>query len=99
MLWSTNRRHDGSQYVNQARSAKMVLGFNEPGRGDQANMNPNQQVSQQKVDEFMRQSVAQLDSLSWVERYAWFGAQRQLDAALGSANCLIAPNGQLSALG
>ncbi|CAF1113111.1 unnamed protein product [Rotaria sordida] len=193
MLWSTNKGHDGSQFYNQARGVKVVLGFNEPERSDQANMNPveaahawkqyieplraqgarlgspgiastdqglnwlqqflnelnkvggqidflalhwygrgvdnfinwitkvrqqlgnrypvwvtefactswnpSQPVSQQEVNEFMRQSIARLDSLHWVERYSWFGAQRQLDAALGSANCLIAPNGQLSALG
>jgi hypothetical protein len=193
MLWSTNKGHDGNQFLNQAKGANVVLGFNEPERGDQANMdptsaarawkqyieplrsqgirlgspaiastekglnwmqqflneldrvggridflalhwygrgvdnfinwitnarrrfgnrypvwvtefactswNPSQQVSQHEVNEFMRQSIAKLDSLSWVERYAWFGAQHQFDAALGSANCLIAPNGQLSELG
>ena len=61
--------------------------------------NPSQPVSQQEVNEFMEQSIAKLDSLNWIERYAWFGAQRQLDAALGSANCLIASNGGLSDLG
>lgn len=61
--------------------------------------NPSQPVSQQEITDFMRQSVAKLDSLSWVERYAWFGAQRQLDAALGSGNSLIASNGGLSDLG
>ena len=60
---------------------------------------PNQPVSQQEVNDFMQQSLATLDSLDWVERYAWFGAQRQLDPALGSTNCLIAPDGQLSDLG
>ncbi|CAF4039288.1 unnamed protein product [Rotaria magnacalcarata] len=44
-------------------------------------------------------SVTILDSLSWVERYAWFGAQLYFDAALDSTNCLIACNGQLSELG
>jgi hypothetical protein len=193
MLWSTNKGHDGSQFFNQAKGARIVFGFNEPERGEQANMNPteaahawktyieplrahgarlgspaiastdqglqwlqqflnelnklggridflslhwygrgadnfinwitnarqrfgntynvwvtefactswnpNQQVSQLEVNEFMKQSLAKLDSLSWVERYSWFGAQRRLDAALGSANCLIAPSGQLSDLG
>ncbi|CAF1012598.1 unnamed protein product [Adineta ricciae] len=193
MLWSTNKGHDGSQFVNQARGAKHVLGFNEPERADQARMspgeaalawkkyieplrqqgvrlgspaiastneglnwlkqfirdlnqiggridfialhwygrgadnfinwitlvrqqlgnkhpvwvtefactswNPNQPVSQAEVNEFMRQSVQKLDSLDWVERYAWFGAQRRLDAALGSTNCLIRADGSLSDLG
>lgn len=193
MLWSTNKGHDGNTFLNNARGARVVLGFNEPERGDQANMdpasaasawkqyieplraqgarlgspgiastneglnwmqqflnelervggkidflalhwygrgvnnfinwittarqrlgnkypvwitefactswNPSQPVSQNEVHEFMRESVARLDALNWVERYSWFGAQRQLDAALGSTNCLIAPNGQLSELG
>ncbi|CAF2963240.1 unnamed protein product [Rotaria sp. Silwood2] len=193
MLWSTNKGHDGNKFFNQAKGARFVLGFNEPERGDQANMNPVdaahawkqyieplraqgarlgspaiastdqglkwmrqfmneldkiggridflalhwygrgvdnfinwitkvrehfgnkypvwvtefactswnswQPVTQQEVNEFMRQSIAKLDALSWVERYAWFGAQRHLDSALGSTNCLIAPNGQLSKLG
>ncbi|UJR38791.1 hypothetical protein I4U23_031456 [Adineta vaga] len=61
--------------------------------------NSNEPVSQQEVTDFLRQSVAKLDSLNWVERYAWFGAQRRLDANLGSTNCLIQANGKLSDLG
>ena len=193
MLWSTNKGHDGNQFLNQARGSKHVLGFNEPERGDQANMNPveaayawkqfieplraqgtrlgspgiasteeglvwlkqflhqlgllggridflalhwygrgadnfinwitrvrrevgnnypvwvtefactswnpNQPVSQQEINDFMRQSVTRMDTLDWIERYSWFGAQRRLDAALGSGNVLIAPNGQISQLG
>ena len=193
MLWSTNKGHNGNQFISQARGANTVLGFNEPERGNQANMNPveaarawklyieplrargvrlgspgisstdqglnwmqqflkelnriggridflalhwygrgvdnfinwltrarrrfgnqypvwvtefactswnpSRPVSQHEVNEFMRQSIARLESLHWIERYAWFGAQRRLDDALGSTNCLIAPNGQLSELG
>lgn len=193
MLWSTNKGHDGNLFYNQARGSKVVLGFNEPERGDQANMNPaeaarawkqfieplrdqgarlgspgiastneglnwlkqflteltkvggrvdflalhwygrgadnfinwitrvrqelgnrypvwvtefactswnpSQPVSQQEIDDFMKQSLQRMDSLDWVERYSWFGAQRRLDAALGSGNVLIGSNGQLSALG
>ena len=40
MLWSTNKGHDGNQFFNQAKDARVVLGFNEPERDDQANMNP-----------------------------------------------------------
>ena len=40
MLWSTNRGHDGNQFLNQAAGAKVVLGFNEPERGEQANISP-----------------------------------------------------------
>ena len=193
MLWSTNKGHDGNKFRNQAKGAKVVLGFNEPERNEQAKMsvveavrawkqfieplraqgvrlgspaiastpeglnwldqflkelnkaggridflalhwygrgadsfinwitsarqrlgnkypvwitefactswNRNQPVSQQEVTEFMKQSIAKLESLSWVERYAWFGAQRQLDPAIGPAIALFAPNGQLSDLG
>lgn len=193
MLWSTNRGHDGNQFLNQARGAKVVLGFNEPERSDQANMspaeaarawkqyieplraqgtrlgspaiastdqglnwllqflselnkvggridflalhwygrgvdnfigwityvrqrtgnqypvwvtefactswNPSQPVSVQEASDFMRQSVSRLNSLNWVERYAWFGAQHRPDAALGSASSLISPNGGLTQLG
>ncbi|CAF1250178.1 unnamed protein product [Adineta steineri] len=193
MLWSTNRGHDGNTFLSQAKGARVVLGFNEPERGEQASLdpavaarawkqyieplsadgtrlgspaiastneglnwmqqflseldrlggridfltlhwygrgsdnfinwitaarqrfgnkypvwvtefactswNPSQPVSQQEVNDFMTQSIAKLDSLNWVERYAWFGAQRHLDAALGSTNCLIGSDGQLSELG
>lgn len=193
MLWSANNGHDGNAFVSQAQGAKVVLGFNEPEREDQARMSvgeavqawkqfieplrargirlgspaiasteegfnwlnqflrelnqagghvdfislhwygrgvdnfinwitsvrqrlgnqhsvwvtefactswdPNQPVSQQEVNDFMRQSVSRLESLSWVERYAWFGAQRQLDSAIGQAIALFGPDGQLSQLG
>lgn len=193
MLWSTKKGHDGNKFFNQAKDAKVVLGFNEPERHEQADMtpheaarawkqfieplrargirlgspaiastykglnwmsqflqeldkvggridfltlhwygrgvnnfidwitsarqrfgnkypvwvtefactswNPNQPVSQQEVNDFMRGSIARLDSLPWVERYAWFGAQRQFDAAIGPAIALFSSNGQLSQLG
>ncbi|UJR11186.1 hypothetical protein I4U23_015367 [Adineta vaga] len=191
MLWSINKGHDGNQFLDLAKDAKVVLGFNEPERGEQAQMNPTeaahawkkyieplrqqgarlgspaiastneglnwleqflqelnkvggqidflalhwygrgtdnfinwithvrsqlgnkypvwitefactswnpqQPVPQDEVFDFMR--LAKLDSLDWVERYAWFGAQRQLDAALGSVNCLLKADGNLSDLG
>jgi hypothetical protein len=155
MLWSTTQGHDGNQFLSQARGAKVVLGFNEPERVDQANMSPADAARAWKqyieplraqgarlgspaiasTDQglnWLRSFVTELNkvggridfiALHWygrgvdnfigwitnvrqqlgnkypVERYAWFGAQRQLDAALGSANCLVAPNGQLSDLG
>ncbi|CAF1391356.1 unnamed protein product [Adineta steineri] len=61
--------------------------------------NPNEPVSQDEINQFFDQSLARLDATDWVERYAWFGASRHLDAALGSGNCLISDNGQLSELG
>lgn len=193
MLWSINKDHDGNKFFDQAKDAKVVLGFNEPERSDQANMSaveaarawkqfieplrargirvgspaisstdeglnwmsqfldelnrvggqidflalhwygrgvdnfinwitsarqrfgdkypvwvtefactswdPNQPVSQEEVNEFIRESIAKLDSLPWIERYAWFGAQRQLDTAIGSAIALFSSNGELSELG
>lgn len=193
MLWSTNKGHDGRQFYDQANNARVVLGFNEPERGEQAAMSPdeaarawkeyleplrargirlgspaiasteeglrwmdqflrelaklggridflalhwygrgannfvnwitsarqrfgnrypvwitefactswnrNQPVSQQEVNDFMRESLTKLDSLPWVERYAWFGAQRRLDPNIGSAIALFDSNGQLSQLG
>lgn len=193
MLWSTNKGHDGRQFYQQAKNAKVVLGFNEPERSDQAAMSPGeaarawmefleplrargirlgspaiastqeglqwmdqflrelsklggridflalhcygrgannfinwitsawqrfgdrypvwvtefactswnrkQPVSQQEVNDFMRESLTKLDSLPWVERYAWLGAQRRFDADIGSAIALFDSNGQLSQLG
>jgi len=61
--------------------------------------NPKQPASQDEINTFFTQSIARLEGLSWVERYAWFGATRNLDAALGSGNRLIDGNGQLSNLG
>ena len=193
MLWNAKNGNDAKRFRSQARGSKVVLGFNEPERGDQANMSPveaaqawkryieplrregtrlgspgiastdeglnwlkqflnelnkvggridflavhwygrgvdnfinwitrvrqetgnrypvwvteyactswnsDQPVSQQEVNEFMKQSVQRLDTIDWVERYAWFGAQRHLEAAIGSGIALIGSNGQLSPLG
>jgi len=61
--------------------------------------NPNEPVSQDEINQFFDQSLARLDATDWVERYAWFGAKRRFDASLGSGNCLIDDDGQLSELG
>ncbi|CAF5027605.1 unnamed protein product, partial [Rotaria sp. Silwood1] len=61
--------------------------------------NASQPVSQEEINDFFSQSIQNLDSIDWVQRYAWFGAKRHFDAALGSGNCLIDPNGNLSELG
>lgn len=61
--------------------------------------NANALPSQDEIDQFFDQSLARLDGLDWVERYAWFEAMRHLPENLGSGNCLIAADGQLSELG
>ena len=61
--------------------------------------NANESVSQDEINQFFDQSLARLDGLHWIERYAWFGAMRCLPASLGSGNCLIGGDGQLSQLG
>ena len=61
--------------------------------------NANEPVSQDEINQFFDQSLARLDGLHWIERYAWFGAMRRLPASLGSGNCLIGWDGQLSQLG
>ena len=61
--------------------------------------NRNEPASQGEINEFFDQSLARLDGTEWVERYAWFGAMRRLPEDLGSGNCLISGDGQLSELG
>jgi hypothetical protein len=59
----------------------------------------NQPVSQKEINLFLQQSISRLDKLPWVERYAWFGASRHIDPALGNGVRLINGNGKLSDLG
>jgi O-glycosyl hydrolase len=61
--------------------------------------NASQPVSQQEINEFLHEATEKLDRIDWIERYAWFGAARQLDRALGSGICLIDHHGRLSQLG
>ncbi|CAF2504829.1 unnamed protein product [Rotaria sp. Silwood2] len=61
--------------------------------------NAHQPVSQEEINDFFTQTIAQLDQIDWIERYAWFGASRRLDPALGTGNCLINSSGGLSPLG
>ncbi|CAF2017514.1 unnamed protein product [Rotaria magnacalcarata] len=61
--------------------------------------NQGQPISQEEINNFFNQSINRLDGIDWIERYAWFGATRHLDAALGSGNCLISSQGTLSELG
>ncbi|KAF1983661.1 glycoside hydrolase family 128 protein [Aulographum hederae CBS 113979] len=51
--------------------------------------------------EMMRQSLAFLDGLEWVERYSWFGAFRPVDANAftGDGVSLVGDGGGLSELG
>ncbi len=61
--------------------------------------NRDQPVSQDEINQFFDQILARLDNTDWLERYSWFGAVRRLPDALGSGNCLIGSDGQLSEFG
>lgn len=39
---------------------------------------PDQQCSAQDVVDFMNATQAYMDSTDWVERYAWFGAMKDM---------------------
>ncbi|OHT13807.1 hypothetical protein TRFO_43244 [Tritrichomonas foetus] len=59
---------------------------------------PNNLPNYNDVRSFMEKTLSFLDSTSWVERYAWFGAHNDL-GVVGNANRLIDDNGQLTDLG
>jgi Glycosyl hydrolase catalytic core len=60
---------------------------------------PSYPVSQEEISDFFHEATQKLDRIDWIERYAWFGAARRPDPALGSGICLIDPHGKLSQLG
>ncbi len=51
-----------------------------------------------QIDDFFQKSITQLDRVSWIGRYAWFGAARHFDTTLGDGIRFINGNGQLSDL-
>lgn len=56
--------------------------------------------SDAEISAFMTSSVQWIESQSWLERYAWFGALQITDTSLGAGNMLITSDGTaLSALG
>lgn len=62
------------------------------------NWNAATNPSQSEVSAFMSSALAWMESTSWIEKYAWFGALIITDASLGSANQLVTSSG-LTALG
>ncbi|BFZ57123.1 hypothetical protein PYCC9005_004173 [Savitreella phatthalungensis] len=64
------------------------------------NWNVATNPSQADVAAFMSAATTWMDSTSWIERYAWFGAELITDAALGAQNMLVTNDySSLSALG
>lgn len=55
-------------------------------------------IERAKVVEFARESCKYLDSLDWVERYAWFGAMRDA-GTVGEGARMLDSDGQLTELG
>lgn len=55
-------------------------------------------LSREHVESFARESVKYLDSLDWVERYAWFGAMRDT-GTVGRWARMLDDEGQLTPLG
>ncbi|KAH8886451.1 hypothetical protein GQ53DRAFT_875619 [Thozetella sp. PMI_491] len=62
------------------------------------NWDDNNPLPQDHLEDFVRQSVQYLDTLDWVERYAWFGAMRDV-GHVGRNAALLDGNGQLTNLG
>ena len=61
-----------------------------------ASFDSNQVISQEEVNAFMQESITKLESLSWIERYAWFGFDF---GEANAANNLFESNGRLTQLG
>ena len=55
-------------------------------------------LSKEHVEKFARESVKYLDSLDWVERYAWFGAMRDT-GTVGKWAAMLDQDGKLTNLG
>jgi hypothetical protein len=89
-------------FINYVQNTRKTLGNRYPVWVTEfacTSWNANKAASQNEINQFFQQTTSRLDRLSWVERYAWFGASRNLDASLGNGNRLIGANGKLSALG
>jgi len=60
--------------------------------------NVDEQCSQQDIIDFMNVTQSFMDQTDWVERYAWFGAMRNL-SGVNQWNALMDGSGHLSPLG
>ncbi|KAH8897185.1 hypothetical protein GQ53DRAFT_887434 [Thozetella sp. PMI_491] len=63
-----------------------------------SNFNEANPLSQAVVEDFAKQSIAYLDSLDWIERYAWFGAMPDV-GGVGKWAALMDGKGGLTNLG
>ena len=62
------------------------------------NWNEQNPLPQEHVEQFARESAAYLETLDWVERYAWFGPMRNT-GAVGKWARMLDDGGKLTALG
>jgi hypothetical protein len=51
-------------------------------------VNANEQCSQQDVINFMNATQSFMDETDWVERYAWFGAMREMQGVNEVIGCI-----------
>jgi hypothetical protein len=62
------------------------------------NWNEQSPLPQEHVENFARESAKYLDTLDWVERYAWFGPMRNT-GTVGKWARMLDGEGKLTALG
>lgn len=62
-------------------------------------VNVQQQCSENEIVHFMNETQSFMDGADFVERYAWFGAMKQLPQGVNPDNALMDTNGDINALG
>jgi hypothetical protein len=62
------------------------------------NWNTDNPMSKEHVENFVRESCIYLDSLDWVERYAWFGPMRDT-GTVGRWAAMLDDQGNLTDVG
>ena len=62
------------------------------------NWNKDNPLPREHVENFAKESVKYLDSLDWIERYAWFGPMRDTDT-VGRWARMLDDEGRLTPLG
>jgi hypothetical protein len=62
------------------------------------NWNKDKPLPREHVETFARESVKYLDSLDWIERYAWFGPMRDT-GTVGKWARMLDDDGKLTPLG